>query len=84
MCDYCEPAEKYGVICPHCGIYLPPLEIAGDLSPDQLKNLEELTRSFRNARYELYATPKDDPLYPKLYGVACQLLEERINLILGA
>ncbi|EKQ52908.1 MAG: hypothetical protein B655_1579 [Methanobacterium sp. Maddingley MBC34] len=84
MCIHCEPAEKYSVICPNCGIYLPPLEIAGDLSLDQLQTLEELTRSFRNARYELDATPKDDPLYPKLYTVACQLLEDRINLILEA
>lgn len=84
MCAECAPAEKYGVICPYCGIYLPPLEIARDLSSDQLKNLEELTRSFRNARYELDATPKDDPLYHKLYDVTCQLLEDRIILLMEA
>lgn len=82
MCFNCKPAEKYSVICPNCGKYHPPREIVGNLSHDQLKRLEELTRSFREVRYELDATVKGDPLHSKLFNMACGLLEDRITIIL--
>jgi len=84
MCNHCNPAEKYSVICPNCGKYHPPLEIIGNLSPDQLQTLEELTRSFRETIYELDALSNDDPLHSKLFDVACRLLQDRVNIILEA
>lgn len=83
MCVHCNPAEKYSVICPNCGNFHPPTELVGFLTDDQLQKLKELTRSFREARYELDATPKGDILYSKLFNMACGLLEDRINIILG-
>lgn len=84
MCEECFPAEKYSTICPHCGKYHPPIEIVGALSSGQLQDLGKLTRCFREMRYELSKTPKNDPLYDKLFEVACRLLQERINIILEA
>ena len=84
MCDECFPAKKYSTICPHCGKYHPPMEIVWNLSSEQLRELEELTKSFRETRYELSKTPKNDPLHDKLFEVACRLLQDRINIILEA
>ncbi len=84
MCHDCNPAEKYSVICPSCGKYHPPLEIVGKLSEDKLQKLEDLTRSFRETRIELDATPMDDPLYYKLFMAACRLLQERVIILMEA